>query len=628
MTQEIALRTMPPAAAVRFQLADIAAITTTTTTTTTTIRPQPPPQAGTDFLVALHELNPVEDPEQGDVYYDCPSTFAEPVLDMLAKGMDLRWLNQRAAQAEADQAAHARLRQYVEDGGCALYRWRTAGVLIKTAVQSGLIGGINFGTFAWMVAAVAAARNHGSHDLAMGPTTPSFSASAAGRQIVNAMLGAVPGALGYAVIAGATAVTLRPLIDAIALLLSGGGVTSVVPVDPSILYPVPSPRHEDGRLKDGELYTAELKAHAEACAEVARLQSEMTGIASIFNIKYGTPAFGACHAVRLMHQIAVFHQWGLAPHAALAGALSALASCSANIIYGGAAAAERLGHRHGLGAADRVNKPAGPLLLPLFVTADALCAIKGEASPRLGLAMRTSFSKASRVYLGGSTLGRKLVLGMPTTALALFLATLVPDVLLPLGTLACEMLRSNRIAALAVSALTGLLAYGVAFTLLVKALVLIERHVRGNQKRRLQEQRAQLFRQALRQFAHEHPGQTGPLRSGEPRAWSATELARAFDAMDRRVLADIEHAAQAGLNRDRDPGADRRMQDAYRAEAEQVRGWLLAAATDAAEQAPQGPPMQRRTSLLEEVRAGIGAIADEACDAAVVEEDDELVTVF
>ena len=335
-----------------------------------------------------------------DLYYDALATdFAQPAVQAVLDTLGMRWMDDRAAQSRHEQAAHQRLRQYAAGDGPIEDRWSRVAALVSAAVGGGLSGAINFGAFAVVVGQVAAAMNQ--MPAGFGTTSAvAFSGTAAGRAIVANLVGALPGSLAYGVCSGLSATAVRPLVDAVALLLGGGRITPFVAVDPVLAFPTPSPLQESGWPKDGSAYTAELQANARQRADMARRQAAMLDVGDAFNLKYGMPLFAVCHAIRLMALTALQSAGkGLGAGAGALASASASGVASAGLAV--AAGTERAWRA--VPAADDDSQG-----LPLFLPAHVLRRLRGDAEPALGAAVQGGFTAAGDAYVRDLGLLRKL----------------------------------------------------------------------------------------------------------------------------------------------------------------------------------------------------------------------------
>jgi len=376
------------------------------------------------------------------------------------------------------------------------------------------------------------------------------------------LVGALPGSVAYGVCSGLSVTAVRPLIDAVALLLSGGRISPMVPVDPVLVFPTPSPLQDSGWPKDGNIYTAELQANARQRADMARRQAAMLDVGDAFNLKYGMPLFAVCHGIRLM--VLTAQQSDGRGLAAVAGSLaSAAASGAASAGLAAAAGTERAG------SAVAADDSQG---LPLFLPAHVLRQLRGDAEPGLGATARNCFIAAGAAYVRDVGLLRKLLVGVPACALAVWGATVPINVLVPLAIWAGSALRTRAPAAIAAAGGITLAAFGLAYGLLGRALSQVGRIGRPDIQAQQQARLAGAFLQSVRNFAQRWPEH--PSRSGE---WSVANLAVLFDDMNRQVMADLDQAVAERRNARLDPGADVRLRDAYAAQSVQMRQLLVSA---------------------------------------------------
>lgn len=535
-----------------------------------------------------------------DIYYDARGTeFAQGAVQSVLDTLGTRWMADRLEQARREQAAHLRLRHHAAGRGTEP-RWTRAAALVSTAVGAGLSGAFNFGAFAVVVGQVAAAMNHSPAGFGM-TSAGNFSGTSAGRAVVANLVGAVPGSLTYAACAGLSATAIRPLVDAVALLVSGGRVTPLVPVDPAVFFPTPSPVGEGGLAKNGQVYTAELQANARQRADMVRRQAAMLDVGDVFNLKYGTPMFAVCHALRLMALTALQAQ-GTGFAAASGSVLSGGASGVASVGLAAAGGAERAG---------RSMPSSSGQDLPLFVPARALRRIRGDAEPTVIDAARRGFAGAGAAYVRDTGLPRKLLLGLPATALAVWVATAPINTLVPLATWSGSALRGHPAGAIVAAGSITLAAFAMAYTVLGRSLSWANRVVRADLAAQQEKRMAEAFSQSLHNFARRWPQQHS-LPSGE---WSVAHLAVLFDDMNRLVMEDLELAVVEGRNRHLDPGADRRLRDAYLAHSARMRQVLVAA--EGAESTAPAVRTRDQCALLESLRAEMEGLQVRVDSAAV-----------
>jgi hypothetical protein len=514
-----------------------------------------------------------------DVYYDASDMgFAQPALQVVIDGLGMQWLEDRVALAHAEHAAHERLCQYAQWGGPVATHWRHAAGLIAGAVGGGLTGALNFGSFAMVVAQVHAAMNRTPAGFDIGPASP-FTAQTAGRQVVLNLLGALPGSIAYGICAGLSATVVRPLVDAVAILLSGGQVTPMVPVDPALVYPTPQPLDARGHPVDGAAYTAALEATARQRKALALRQAAMTSQGDFFNLRFGTPLFMACHAARLMYLEALLQQ-GRAPGAGVGAGLSAAASGTANCLLGLVSGIARMGATVSVQRVDPCGV-ARQFEVPMFLTRIDMRRIQLGVEPSLRLAVRQEFQAASHAYLRHTGLLRKLLLGLPASGLGIFAATIFINTLVPVGTLLAEMAvpgAAGAAGALAVSGSVTALAFAASYWCVCKALACagdaVRRNLEDQQRRRVEA----AFRTSLECFARRFPEESFRLTGSRAARWTAAQACVLFDEMNGIVLDDLRAAVDQQRNRRLDPGADQRLYTAYAQAADQMRSVLLAAA--------------------------------------------------
>lgn len=524
-----------------------------------------PPRSGLSGVTTLDALNAqgLYKPQGEGCYYYDALTFAQPTVQALADQLGIRWLEDRLAQARHEQQVHDRLREYARDSGQGR-RCRQAAVLISGAVGAGLVGGLNFGVFALLVAQVHAAMNQSPAGIGQA-VAGRFSASAAGRQVGLNLLGALPGAAGYAVASGISAALLRPLIDAVALLLSGGGLTPLVPVDPAWVYPIPDPLNRHGHPVEGAAYAAALESNARLRQALARRQARMTDVADRFNLKFGTPLFAVCHAVRVMYQAALLVSQRQALAATTAGGLSAMASACAGFGLHLCAGAQR--------TVARVDVAPG-VRLPLFVPRADLPWLRGECRPSLTLQVRQGFAAACRAEVRNVGLLRRVALGLPANGLAVYGGTVFINLLIPLGTLLAEQVRASPAGAIAVAGAVALVAFMLSYWSVCKALRLALQAVRLDSHRLAERQIALAFARSVERFSELWPRWVPVPYTAlrEPGAVpEAGPAVASFDAMNQVVIEGLELAERQGDHGHLEPGADLRLAEAYRRAAENAR---------------------------------------------------------
>ncbi|WPB57946.1 hypothetical protein [Xylophilus sp. GOD-11R] len=560
-----------------------------------------------------------------DVYYDTQDAdFAQPALQAVLEELGMEWLDDRLERSRVEQTAHARFVRFVDGGGASLARCRTASALIASAIGAGLTGALNFGAFALMVAEVNAAMNHAHTGFGTVPAGE-FTASAAGRQVLFNLLGAVPGAATYGVMTGISATLVRPLVDAIAVLLSGGQDMSIVAVDPALIHPLPSPMKPDGTLKEGVDYAAEMEINTLRRAEVAARQAEMLRIASFFNLKYGTPLFATCHTARQIYLSILQRSHGLNLAPLSGAALSAAASGVASAGHVAAGNLDRMGERVEI----RHQSPGGEprmVNLPLFANREDLRAIREERRPPLGEALGNTFHTAATQYLNGVSVARKLTFGVTGTALAVYLATTTIDTLMPLGQLLANTTHSNEAAFLVLAGAATVIAYALSYTAVATSLNFVGKKVRGNLERQQKERLARAFGQAMENFVRDHPQEVGRLTRGRTGEWTVGQIGLIYDAMNRAVIADFDAAIAEDRNGNLEPGADRRMRDAYVRRAEDVRAMVVAAGL--VEQIPPEDRTPDQSGLLATIRGSMGTLVEQVYEAMGDEDEENRVTHF